>query len=180
VPQPPAVVDTAADEAAQAAAARAAARLPRLEAAQERLLRELDAQAAEIERLFDDYTALQARAEESSAAAAAAAAHNARLRDIIRQQSEERTPVRPTASAAEAGEAAALRAERDALQAALGAASRREAEAEAELGAARAELARAQAATLSAGVAPVLAGIESRLLQLRMTRAGGSGATVAV
>jgi chromosome segregation ATPase len=160
----------AAHEAQPAQAARldtdaAVMRISRLEAAQSRLLAEIDAQAVEIERLFSELSSAQAEQAAGTVQTAELTAQNARLRELVLEQAE-----LPTPRKSDDTQVATLRAERDAMQTAVSAAVRREEALERQLAEVRMELARAHISSAGAPAAAlpaILASIETRLLKLQ-------------
>ena len=167
---------SAAPPPAEAAAhAVAAARVARLEAAQGRLLGEIDDQAAEIERLFAELTAARAERDDLSSRLDAATSQNNRLRVRVLEVGDSQTP-RKASDMQDDTLLASLRAERDALQAAVSAAVRREEALERQLHDARQQAVLAQAGALVGSDAPpalssLLASIETRLLKLQSAQA---------
>jgi hypothetical protein len=124
--------------------AAAEARIARLESTQSRLLSELDAQASELEAVYDSLCSERLAHKTATADAQSLAVQNARLREMLLEQNAYAAPSSTARSdndavthAADAQAAAdeldALRADRGALQQALQQAARREAEMERQL-----------------------------------------------
>ena len=146
-------------------------RILRLEAVQSRLLGEIDAQGAEVERIYEELCATQRTGEELRAEAESLMAQNARLREMLLEQAEwdsggtPRTP-RPLLRDVDDEELSQLRADREAMHVALAAAARREEELERALDAATV------VTTVSPALPAILGDIEARLLRLQAPAGG--------
>lgn len=155
-----------------AAHASATARVVRLEAVQSRLLHEIDAQGAEIERLFADVSTLQSERARLEKRLEDSTAQNSRLRERVLELGDSPTPRKGRTSQDDAHDLTKLHAERDALQAAVSAAVRREESLERQLSEARLQLSMAQAGAMVGADAPpalssILGSIEARLVRLQ-------------
>jgi chromosome segregation ATPase len=153
------------------AAIAAAARVSKLEAVQSRLLAEIDAQGAEIERLFSELSSLQAEQTCMNDRHSELTSQNGLLRSRLLEMGDSPTPRKGRISF-DNGHLTQLQAERDALQAAVSNAVRREESLGRQLAEARLQLSMAQAGAMVGADAPpalssILASIETRLLRLQ-------------